>query len=248
MFAFLLEKTKLQLGLSILPRVIGWRGDRGNKTPQVLWPQSTALSVQLSDGLSNESKHLNLGYSLRIDIEKIWASIPSVWRQECLIHWHPLLKLYLFGHLFKMQVTWIPVDFRGHWCDGDLLAACCLITTYPGRLCWPSPQSAVLWYQFYPHGRYENAVAGNEERGCTQEGEDARACAFFLLLPGGGSSISLHWPQPSFHFLRTLLPFSTALYSRNLTWVMSKMPWALVDFLKRRLILFHYSTFPKILH
>lgn len=43
------------------------------------------------------------------------------------------------------------------------------------------PQSAVLWYQFYPHGPYENAVAGNEESGGAQEGEDVRACAFFLL-------------------------------------------------------------------
>lgn len=182
-------------------------------------------------------------------MEKIWTSIPSVWRQECLIHWHPPLKLYLFGHLFKIQVTWIPVDFEGHWCDGDLLAACCLITTCPDRLCWPSPQvccalvpilsSWALW-----------KCSGREwrKRGYTGGGRCESLCFRSpAFLPEGGSSISLHWPQPSFHFLRILLPFSTALYSRNLTWEISKMLWTLVDFLKRRLILFHF-TFPKILH
>lgn len=130
--------------------------------------------------------------------------------------------------LFKMQVTWIPVHVRDCWCNGDLPAACSLPRILIPPL--PCPQLTVLWYQFYPHGPYDNAVTGNEERGGAAGGGSVRDCAFFLLLPEGGSCVSRLCPQPSFHFLRTPLPFCTVLYSRTPTWEMFKMAWALVLF------------------
>ena len=69
------------------------------------------------------------------------------------------------------------------------------------------------------------------KKGGAAGGGRARDCAFFLLLPEGGSCVSQLCPQPSFHFLRIPLPFCTVLYSRTPAWEMLKMAWALVFFL-----------------
>lgn len=179
----------------------------------------------VSDGLSNESKQLSLGYSLRMDIGKDMG-----------IHSKCLMTRMLDSLASSPQTLslWTFIQDAGYL---DTLTAS--VDLLPSLLCFGT--NSVLT------GLTKMQWQGTKKGGCTGGGRCEGLC-FLLLLPEAGSRISLHWPQPSFHFLRTPLPFSTALYSRNLTRETSKMPWALVDFFKCGLILFHFSAFPKILH